>query len=122
LVRSLWAIFLIGIVSPRVTTRGAFAGFFAGMSASILHLIFSVSGFLRYGTMMSASFHSAIYAFLTTCVVAVCVSVSVQSDCESGDGSARWSKLQSDHRVYRSTWVLATILMVLLLELNWLLR
>ena len=118
----LWAIFLIGIVSPRITTRGAFAGFFAGMSASILHLTLSVSGFLRYGTMMSASFHSALYAFLTTCFVAVCVSVSVQSDRESGDRSALWSKLQSDHRVHRSTWVLATILIVLLLGLNWLLR
>jgi solute:Na+ symporter, SSS family len=118
----LWTIFLIGIFSPHITTRGAFAGFFAGTFTSILHLILSVSGILRYGTMMSASFHSAIYAFLVTSLVAVCVSLFVESDCESRAGSTRWAKLQADHRVYGSTWALAIILMVLLLGLNWLLR
>jgi SSS family solute:Na+ symporter len=117
-----WAIFLIGIFSPRITTRGAFAGFLAGMCASILHLILSVSGYLRYGSMMSASFHSAIYAFFVTCLVAVGVSILARSDYESGTGPARWSQLKSTHRVYRSTWVLAVILMALLLSLNWLFR
>jgi solute:Na+ symporter, SSS family len=118
----LWAIFLIGILSSRITTRGAFAGFFAGTCASILHLILSVSGYLRYGTMMSASFHSATYAFVVTCLVAACVSIFTRSDYESGAGFARWSPFKASHRVYKSTWALAVTLMVLLLGLNWLLR
>ncbi|WP_183789854.1 sodium:solute symporter family transporter [Tunturiibacter gelidoferens] len=117
-----WAIFLVGILSPRITTRGAFAGFLAGMCASILHLTLSISGYLRYGSMMSASFHSAIYAFFVTCLVAVGVSIFGRSDYESGTGPTRWSQLKSTHRVYRSTWVLAMILIALLLSLNWLLR
>jgi SSS family solute:Na+ symporter len=118
----LWAIFLIGILSPRITTRGAFVGFFAGTSTSVLHLILSVSGYLRYGTMMSASFHSAIYAFLVTCIVAVSVSVFEQADCESGARSAQWPKLQPRQGVYRSTWILAVILMILFAVFNWVLR
>jgi SSS family solute:Na+ symporter len=118
----LWAIFLVGLLSSRITTRSAFAGFFAGTCASILHLILSVSGYLRYGTMMSASFHSAIYAFFVTCLVSTCVSMFMRSDYESEAGLARWSQLKSSHRVYRSTWALAVSLMVLLLGLNWLLR
>jgi solute:Na+ symporter, SSS family len=117
-----WAIFLVGILSSRITTRGAFAGFLAGMCTSILHLILSISGYLRYGSMMSASFHSAIYAFFVTCLVAVCCTIFGRSDYETTEGVVRWSQLKSTHRVYRSTWILAIVLVVLLLGLNWLLR
>jgi SSS family solute:Na+ symporter len=64
-----WAIFLMGMISRRVTERGAMAGFASGAGLSFAHSIAVNRGWLHYGSTMSSNFYAASYAFLTSCCV-----------------------------------------------------
>lgn len=64
-----WAIFLLGMGTRRTTERGAITGFISGAMLSFVHSIAVKAGLLHYGSVMSANFYTAIYAFCT----AVCV-------------------------------------------------
>jgi len=69
-----FAIFLLGMTTRRTNERGAVAGFLAGTSVALLHLIAFSRGWLHYGSVMSANFYVAIYAFCTSVIVAWLVS------------------------------------------------
>jgi SSS family solute:Na+ symporter len=69
-----FAIFLLGMTTRRTNERGAIAGFLTGTSVALLHLFAFSRGWLHYGSVMSANFYVAIYAFCTSVVVAWLVS------------------------------------------------
>ncbi len=69
-----FAIFLLGMTTRRTNERGAIAGFLTGTSVALLHLLAFSRGWLHYGSVMSANFYVAIYAFSSSVVVAWLVS------------------------------------------------
>lgn len=58
-----WAIFLLGMATRRTTLRGAFGGALAGIGIAIVHRICVWQHWISYGSVMSANFYGAIYAF-----------------------------------------------------------
>ncbi len=75
-----WAIFLLGMSRRRVTERGAVAGFLVGATVALLHLVAFVQGWIHYGSVMSANFHAAIYAFCSAIGVGLWASRSQPGD------------------------------------------
>jgi len=69
-----FAIFLLGMTTRRTNERGAIAGFLAGTSVALMHLFAFSRRWLHYGSMMSANFYVALYAFCTSVAVALLVS------------------------------------------------
>ena len=69
-----FAIFLLGMTTRRTNERGAIAGFLAGTTLALAHLFAFSRGWLHYGSVMSANFYVATYAFCTSVVVAWVVS------------------------------------------------
>jgi SSS family solute:Na+ symporter len=69
-----FAIFLLGMSTRRTSERGAILGFLSGTSVALIHLFAFSRGWVRYGSIMSANFYVAIYAFCTTVAVAWIVS------------------------------------------------
>src|SRR6202012_2364398 len=61
-----WAIFFLGMISPRATSRGAMFGLITGILVALVHLAAVAHGFLHYGSILSADFYGALYAFVTT--------------------------------------------------------
>lgn len=61
-----WAVFLLGMLSQRTDQRGALIGLVTGMLVALGHAASVTLGLLRYGSLMNASFHGAIYAFVST--------------------------------------------------------
>jgi SSS family solute:Na+ symporter len=59
-----FAVFLMGLFSKRSTTRGALAGLSIGVAVAFLHLGLIASGRLVYGSMMTANFYIAMFAFI----------------------------------------------------------
>jgi SSS family solute:Na+ symporter len=57
------AIFLLGMISKRITARGVLIGFISGMVASACHEMLILIHYLHYGGIMNANFHGAIYGF-----------------------------------------------------------
>jgi len=66
-----WAIFLLGMTTKRVGTRGAMSGFLAGVCMAGLHVVAVSAGWLHYGSIMNANFHAAMYAFSVACIIAL---------------------------------------------------
>jgi len=64
-----FALFLLGMSLRRINARGAVIGFLSGTAVALLHLVAFTSGWLHYGSIMNADFHSAIYSFCTTAIV-----------------------------------------------------
>lgn len=60
-----FAIFLIGIFTRRATSRGAVAGLSCGVGLAVVHHGMVAAGWLVYGSLMSANFYVALYAFFT---------------------------------------------------------
>ncbi len=71
-----WAIFLLGMTTRRTTERGAMIAFFSGTAIALLHLLAFTRGWIAYGSVMSANFHAAIYAFCTSLALGWLVSSS----------------------------------------------
>ncbi len=65
-----WAIFLLGMTTRRTTARGAFLGFLCGAGVSLAHESAVMLRLIRYGSIMNANFHIALYSFGIALVVA----------------------------------------------------
>jgi SSS family solute:Na+ symporter len=70
-----FAIFLLGMSTRRANERGAIAGFLSGTAVALLHLFALGRGWVHYGSLMSANFYAAIYAFCTSAAVGLLVSL-----------------------------------------------
>jgi SSS family solute:Na+ symporter len=119
-----WAIFLLGMSSRRTTSRGAMAGLIAGTALALVHLAAVAHGLLHYGSMLSADFYGALYAFLTTILVAVAVDHASVRDPVRLQRSGlvfTWRAARTGHGV-RSLWVLSAILLLACALLNWIWR
>jgi solute:Na+ symporter, SSS family len=64
-----WAIFLLGMSTRRTNARGAIAGFLTGTATALIHLLAFSRGWIRYGSIMNANFHAAIYSFSVAAIV-----------------------------------------------------
>jgi SSS family solute:Na+ symporter len=117
-----WAIFLMGVLSRRITTKGAFAGFFAGLAMSATHLALSTFGVLRYGSIMSASFHAAIYTFVTACLTALGTSLLGNSSENRMARDVADTAIHVQSKTSASTWILAAVLVGFLVGFDWYLR
>jgi SSS family solute:Na+ symporter len=114
-----WAIFLMGMTSRRVTERGAVAGFLSGTAVALLHLLAFSSGWIRYGSVMNANFHAAIYAFCTAVIVGLGVSL-IRPPIFSNEEVSGSLRFGSDIPKTRGwLWVLSGSLLVTCVFLNW---
>jgi SSS family solute:Na+ symporter len=118
-----WAIFLLGMSTRRTTGRGAIAGFLSGTAVAFLHLAATSSGLIRYGSVMNANFHVAVYAFGTTCIVGWFASVLLP-DRRVRASTGLVFQWQAGLRDRGSTlpWILSAILLAVCFLLNWLWR
>lgn len=117
-----FAIFLLGMGTRRTTERGAIAGFVAGSSVSLLHLIATAFGWLHYGSIMNANFHAAIYAFTTAIVVGLLVSALAPANASPPATGLvfHWrTGFEGDNRLL---WTLAALLLAACAALNWIWR
>jgi solute:Na+ symporter, SSS family len=119
-----WAIFLLGMSTRRTNQRGAIAGFLSGTALALVHLLATSFGWLRYGSVMSANFHVAIYAFCTAITVGWLVSLFDRaSSPQTSTGSLvfEW-RAGSQKGSTRLLWVLSAILIAACFTLNWIWR
>jgi SSS family solute:Na+ symporter len=119
-----WAIFLLGMSTRRANQRGAIAGFLSGTVVALMHLVATSIGWLRYGSVMSANFHVAIYAFCTAITVGWLVSLIYParvSESSPGGLVFEW-RAGSQNGANRLLWILSAILATTCLTLNWIWR
>jgi len=69
-----WAIFLLGMLSRRITERAALVAFTGGSLFALAHLAAFTLGYIHYGSIMNANFHAAIYTFAVAVALATAVS------------------------------------------------
>jgi SSS family solute:Na+ symporter len=117
-----WAIFLLGMATTRVGTRGAISGFLAGVCTAALHLVAVSARWLHYGSIMNANFHAAIYAFSIACIVALACGTPKLGAQATPEGLIfRW-RAGLEGGSNRLLWVLAALLLTSCVALNIALR
>jgi SSS family solute:Na+ symporter len=119
-----WAIFFLGMISRRTTARGALSGLIAGILLALVHLAAAADGFLHYGSILSADFYGALYAFVTAVLTAVAVdswSAPAQSLARRNRLVLTWSAAHSGRKL-GVLWTLSAVLLTACVLLNWMLR
>jgi SSS family solute:Na+ symporter len=117
-----FATFVLGLCTRRTTATGAITGLGTGITIGLLHLLGIATGMLKYGSVMSANFHLAIYTFFATLIVGW---ISSKPNDQAQDQLK--SELLVNWRTYpqpgkeRGIWILALLLtgICLLLNLLW---
>jgi SSS family solute:Na+ symporter len=112
-----WAIFLLGMTTRRVTERGAVIGFVGGTAVALLHLVAFTLGWLRYGSVMNANFHAAIYAFVAAVVLGLAASGRPQTSGGQAGDALRMGGTMTKTSGW--LWVLAGALLVSCVVVNW---
>ncbi|HEV2576321.1 MAG TPA: sodium/solute symporter [Acidobacteriaceae bacterium] len=110
-----FAIFLLGMTTRRTTERGAIIGFLSGTAIALLHLAAFSLGWLHYGSVMSANFYAAMYAFGAAVLVAWITSVRGPAGITAG------VRLQMDFSLRgtpRLLWLLSILLIFACVGLN----
>ena len=110
-----FAIFLLGMTTRRTNQRGAIAGFLTGTAIALLHLFAFGRGWLHYGSVMSANFYVAIYAFCTSVAVALLVS-AFSSTAEEQRTALQMSLTLRG--IPRLLWILSALLLCACVGLN----
>lgn len=114
-----FAVFLLGMFTRRATARGALAGLACGASLAITHHGMVALGWLHYGSMMTANFYVAMYAFAAALGAGLLFS----------GGGERKSEAQLEKLVWRPSvlryaapgwrwWLLAVLLLAVCVALN----
>jgi len=119
-----WAVFLLGMTSRRTSGRAAMAGLISGITVALLHLAAVAHGLLRYGSMLSADFYGAIYAFGTTVLVAIAVDSSSRNAPAVSSGNQlifTWRAAHTGRKV-AVLWILSAVLLTACALLNWIWR
>ena len=117
-----WAIFLLGMTSRKATERGAIAGFIAGSSLALLHLAATAAGWIRYGSVMSANFHAAVYAFSVAFAVGWVLRRTKSEIGTLPTGTLLLSNSKIEWREDVLLWSLSAILLAACAVLNWIWR
>jgi len=116
-----WAIFLLGVSTRRVTSRGAIAGFLTGAAVGLLHLLAASLGYLHYGSGMNLSFHGAIYSFSAALITALLTGYDRDSTPAPALLVFR-NSVTAVRKDSRTLGVLATLLLAVALAVNVYLR
>jgi SSS family solute:Na+ symporter len=119
-----WAIFFLGMISPRATSRGAMFGLITGILVALVHLAAVAHGFLHYGSILSADFYGALYAFVTTVFTTTAIDRSSLRTHTQTPGNRlvfTWRAALTGREV-AALWILSTLLMTACALLNWIWR
>lgn len=119
-----WAIFVLGMISRRMTSRAAMVGLMTGILTALLHLYAVTHHLLHYGSMLSADFYGAVYAFLATVLIAWAVDYSSVRATDAPLGHAlvfTWGAACRGRGVV-ALWILSALLLSACALLNWIWR
>ena len=116
-----WAIFLLGIATTRVNARAAFGGLASGITLAIVHDLLVLFNILRYGSVMTANFHVAIYGFSTSFVIALLLSCSANPHLQTPGGYRNGTQRRSQIGEF-PIYILAGLLALACVSLNWIWR
>jgi len=116
-----WAIFLLGIATTRVNARAAFGGLASGITLAIVHDLLVLFNILRYGSVMTANFHVAIYGFSTSFVIALLLSCSANPHLLTPGGYRNGTQRRSQIGEF-PIYILAGLLALACISLNWIWR
>ncbi len=119
-----FATFLLGMFTRWATPWGGFWGLLAGTAASLLHRLAYSTHLLSYGSDMTANFYGAMTAwsvcFLITCAVSA---VTTKKTSEELAGLVYSPpSAQAVGQRHAGAWVLAGVVIVTSVALNWLFR
>jgi SSS family solute:Na+ symporter len=119
-----FAIFLIGIFTRRATSRGAVAGLLSGVTLAALHHGLVAIGWIAYGSLMSANFYVAVYAFVTSFTVGLLCSRQAErkSNAQLEGLVYMYGQTSKSMRPSVTWWVLASLLLAACATLNYLWR
>lgn len=117
-----WAIFLMGMISRRITERGAVVAFAGGSCFALLHLIAFTQGWIRYGSMMNANFHAALYAFAVAVALGIAVSMVWPERGKERGGVLVFAWTLGIRAGGGLIWALSGLLLVCCAALNWIWR
>jgi SSS family solute:Na+ symporter len=119
-----FAIFLMGIFTRRATSRGAIAGLVSGVTVAFVHHGLVAAGLRVYGSLMSANFYIAIYAFLTALIVGLLFSRQAErkNDSELEGLVYVYGQNNESTRASVTWWFLACLLLASCATLNYLWR
>ena len=119
-----FAVFLIGIFTRRATSRGAVAGLLSGVLLAAVHHVLVATGWLLYGSLMSANFYVAVYAFVTALSVGLLFSKRAERKSVADLIGLVYEHGQSGGSTQASAawWLLAGLLLVACATLNYLWR
>jgi len=118
----LWAVFLLGMTTRRYSERGAIVAYLGGAAIALLHLIAFSQKWIAYGSMMSANFHAAIYAFCTAMVLGLVVKPSSTSQPIRSEKELTFQWKGSWRDSKHALWPLAILLIASCVALNLLWR
>lgn len=119
-----FAIVLMGIFGKRATSRGAIIGLVCGLAAALLHLGLIASGHLVYGSMMSVSFYTAAFAFVTALGTGIIFSRPEERKSSAQLEQLVYQRGSADEATASSKlwWMLATLLIISCALLNYIWR
>ena len=119
----LFATFLLGMFTKWATPRGGLAGLVTGTLAALGHYLAFRSGWLRYGSEMTANFYGAICGWSACFVVTIVVSLfTPRRPAEELAGLVYERRRHSEgHDAIRmkQAWILAALIVVVAIILNW---
>jgi SSS family solute:Na+ symporter len=114
-----FAVFILGIFTRRATARGVMIGLFAGLTLSFLHHGMIAADWIHYGSLMSANFYVAIYAFAVSLAIGLVASRRAERKSEAQLATLVYSP-RADVLGPTSTawWLLAGALLAACVVLN----
>ncbi len=121
----LFATFLLGMFTTWATPRGGLAGLVAGTLSALAHYLAYRSGWLPYGSDMTANFYGAICGWTVCFVVTIVVSwFTPKRKVEELSGlvfsfSARTRDDGDDSRRIRRAWIISGLILLAMIALNW---
>jgi len=119
----LFATFLLGMFTRWATPMGGFVGLVAGTLSAGLHYWAYRSGWLPYGSDMTANFYGATCAWLVCFLTTVGVSlVTERKPTKELAGLVHQSGSMTsdrDRRAMRRAWIFAGVIVLALIVLNW---
>ena len=116
-----WAVFLMGMTTRKINENGAIAAFVGGTSVALLHLLAFRRGWIFYGSVMNANFHTALYAFCAALALG-CAASLIRRQTAAPQQSLVFHWKASLTQTSGLLWVLSVLLLGACLTLNWIYR
>lgn len=118
-----FAIYLLGVFTRRATARGAMTGLGAGLAIAFAHHGLVAAGWIHYGSLMSANFYVAIYAFSTALAVGLAASRAAERKTDAELSTLVYSpRVEILRGTSAGWWALAAVLLAACVGLNFIWR